>query len=206
VFEIRTDFSDFYRLADELGVAAREVRFAAARTVNDAVFQAKDEISGTVWPRHVTQRQTNFPRATLHVNEASKENLTASLEETRSNILRKHDEGATITAQSRALVVPTSGYRRDKMTSSHGLKLSARLAALLARASAKRSVRIKADRVYVAKRGGPLQLAFVLKHAITQRADVPLTESFNEIVEREVSNKLVDNMARALGNSSRFLR
>jgi hypothetical protein len=138
------------------------------------------------------------------VNKATKENLTASLEETKSTILRAHDEGATISAQHRALVVPTSQYRQNKMTSTHGLRTDARLPALLARASAKRSVRIKNGRVFVAMRGAGLKLAFVLKQAITQKADVPITQTFNDTVTRYVNNHLIDNLTRIL-RASHFI-
>lgn len=203
VLELKIDFSELEAAAREIKGLANEVKFAQARTINDAVFAAKDDLN-VVWATNVNQRQVNFPRATWHVNKATKENLCAELVEQKSTILRAHDEGATISAQhSRALVVPTSDWRKDKMTNTHGLKASARLGALLARASARRTVRIKNGRVYVGKRGG-LTLAFVLKAAITQRADVPLTQTFNTSVTRYVNHHLVDNLVRIL-RASHFL-
>jgi hypothetical protein len=200
--EIKIDFSDVNRLVDDLHIARREVLYAASRTINDAVFAAKDEISGVVWPRFVTQRAHNFPRATLHVNKSTPDNLTAELVETKSDILKLHDEGGSVSAKGRALVVPVTSYRQSRMTQ-HGLRADATLSALLRRASAKRTVRIVNDRVYVAARGLGLKLAFVLRKAITQKADVPLTQSFNDTVTRVVTTQLVGNVERVL---SRFIK
>jgi hypothetical protein len=203
--EFKIDFKEVHGLVNDLRAAANEIKFGCSRTLNDAAFAAKDEISGVVWPRHVTQRATNFPRATLHVNKASKENLTVELNETKSDILKLHDEGGTVSAHgSRALVVPVTQYRRGKMTSTHGLRADARLGRLLARASAKRTVRIVRDKVYVAARGAGLKLAFVIKSAVQQKADVPLTKSWNDVVTRVVDNQLLDNIDRAFRTSRYF--
>jgi hypothetical protein len=203
VIEIHLDLSEIRQFADDLKVAQREVTWACAKTINDSVFEARQEISDD-WPRFVTQRQTNFPRAALHVRKADTHNLTAELVEERSNILGAHDTGATISARSRSLAIPVSSYRASRMTQ-HGLRADAKLAAVLRRASAKRSVRVVGNKIYVASRGLGLKLAFVLKQSIQQKADFPATQIFNDTVTRVVNNTLVNNLMRALRTSSRFI-
>jgi hypothetical protein len=204
MLELKFDFSDVDRFARELEVAQREIRYAASRTINDACFAAKDQLAGVTWPTHVQVRAPSFARATLHVTKSTPDNLVAELNETKSDILGAHDRGDTITAKGRSLVVPVTAYRASRMTQ-HGLRSDAKLGAVLRRASAKRSVRIVGDKVYVASRGLGLKLAFLLRKSIQQRADAPLTQDFNETVTRYVTNNLINNLVRAL-RTSRYLR
>jgi hypothetical protein len=187
---LKIDLRQMRELADDLGVAQDQVRFAASKTLNDGLFQARDELADVTWPRHVEQRNPQFPKSVLHLNRASKSNLHVELVETKGSILEDHDKGAVRHAAHR-FAVPTTQYRAGKMTQ-HGL-------AARARPAANRSVRIMPDgRVFIATKGQRLKLAFVLKPSVNIKADVPLTQAFVDTVLRTFDSELESNLLRAM--------
>jgi hypothetical protein len=202
VFRLEFDLSQLRALADDLHVCQDQVRFAAMRTINQSLYNARDELCD-VWARHVQQRNPHYPRVALHVNQASKADLSGTLVETKGSILGDHDEGTTRVA-AHQFAVPTTQYRTGKQTQ-HGLRVDARLATLLARPSARRSLIVKGNKVFVATRGQRgMRLAFVLEQAVTIKKDVPLTQGFIDSVLRTFSTELIPNMLRAMKTRIRF--
>src|SRR2546423_7239473 len=83
MFSVQIDLTDIYQFADDIHVAANQVPFAAARTINDALFRAREDLSETVWPQHVSRRNPHYPSVVLHVDKATKGDLHGELRETR---------------------------------------------------------------------------------------------------------------------------
>jgi hypothetical protein len=50
MFELRIDLSQLRQLADDLGVAQDQVRFAGMRVLNDAAFATRDALVHDTWP------------------------------------------------------------------------------------------------------------------------------------------------------------
>jgi hypothetical protein len=193
---LKFSLKEFEQLADDLGVAQDQVAFASMRTLNDAMFAYKDELSTVIWPRHESVRNPHYPSAVLHVDKATKLNLTATLRETKGVILAEHDVGSTRHATDQ-FAVPMPQYRAGKETQ-HGLRADARLRAILAKPNARRVVRIHDNRVYIGVKGPKLRLAFVLKPSINVPADVPITQSFIDFVKKYVNDELPDALQAAM--------
>jgi hypothetical protein len=186
MIELKIDFSQVLQLADDLHVAQDQVPFALSRTMNDAMFGFKENLSTVVWPRHVEQRNVHYPAAVLHISKASKGNLSATMQETRGTILAEHDQGAT---REGKFAIPMQRYREGKLTQ-HGLRADARLRYLLSKPNARRVVRVMPDgHVFVGKRGEKLQMAFVLKPSINVPHDVPISEAFVHFVEKYINDE-----------------
>jgi hypothetical protein len=83
--------------------------------LNDAAFITRDALITQTWLRHVQQRSANFPRAVLHVEKATKQNLHVEIRETKSTTapLKDHAEGGVRTASHR-FAIPLSEYRAGK--------------------------------------------------------------------------------------------
>jgi hypothetical protein len=196
--EIKVDMGDVLRLADQLGVAAREIPYSMSRSLNSALFDIRSEFIDRVWPDHVTVRNPSFLRHVLRVETSSKYNLKGAIKEVErtSNPLLDHALGGVRTpAKAREFAIPTSAYAAGKQTS-RGLRAAARIRELIAR-TPRRSLRITSRGVYIG-RGGKLELAFAFKPRIEMKADVPFFETFETEVRRRFFDKLPEWLIRSL--------
>jgi hypothetical protein len=196
--EIKVDMGDVLRLADQLGVAAREIPYSMSRSLNSALFDIRSEFIDHTWPDHVTVRNPSFLRYVLRVETSSKYNLRGAIKEIEetSNPLMDHAKGGTRTpAKAREFAIPTTEYAQGKQTS-RGLRASARIRALLASVP-RRALRVTSKGVYVGK-GGRLELVFAFKPRIEMKADVPFFETFETEVRKRFWDKLPEWLIRSL--------
>jgi hypothetical protein len=195
MIELKIDFSEVLQLADDLHVAADQVPFAVARTMNDELFKAREAVV-TEFQNKMNVRNPNFPSAVLRVQTASKQNLSGAIvEQSPSHILGDHDQGATREAAGHRFAVPSTEYAKDKMTQ-RGLRQDARLHNILQRG--KRAVRIVGNKVFIAKRGQKgLRYAFTLARSVQIKRDVDLTGAFVRSFST-FYDKLEANLLRAM--------
>lgn len=198
MIEIKLDLSEVYALADDLAVAHDQVPFAMARVMNAAAFIARDSLVHQTWPRSVEQRAINFPSAVIHVVKATKSHLHVEIVEDRQSStapLIDHAEGGTRHAKTK-FAIPLPDYRRGRITATHGLKMDARLAAVLKR-TPKRALRITPGGVFIGQHGR-LQMIFAFKEQVTMRKDVPFEEDFKRVVMEVIDRELEPALLMAM--------
>src|SRR5580704_8555620 len=89
-----------------------QLPYVMSRILNDAAFAVRGSLVKETWPQHVQQKSTGFPGAVLHVEKATKQNLTVSIVETRETTvnLKRHAEGGTKSPRQAArLAIPPRG-------------------------------------------------------------------------------------------------
>jgi hypothetical protein len=184
--EIRWDFRDVYKLADDIGAARDQVPYAFSRALNDGMFIGRDYLSETVWPQHVHAKNPRFPKAVLKVHRSDKHNLYAEIvEEVRGAAsLQDHQSGGTRIAKN-MFAIPMPWYKTLHETQS-GLRVSARPAALIRK---KKGIIVTDKGIYMLY-GGKMRLAFVFKQQVQMKADVPFEEEFARIVSYVVDRDL----------------
>jgi hypothetical protein len=195
--ELKIDFSDIEQLARDLDVAATQVPFACAKVLNDGAFITRDVLTKTTWPRHVQQRSHNFPSAVLHVEKATKSNLSVWIIETPSTTapLIDHAEGGVRFAKSK-FAIPLPDYRVGRMTATHGLRHDARLEAVIKKYP-KRALRITERGVFVGEHGRLRQL-FAFKPSVTMHKDVPFEEDFVRTMLAVIQAELIPALIYAM--------
>jgi hypothetical protein len=184
--EIKFDFREVLQLADELKVNADQIPYAFSRVLNDGVTIARDFLSETTWPQHVSVKNPRFPKAVLHINRSNKNNLYAEIVETTSGSasLKDHQEGGTRIAKN-MFAIPMPWYKALYETQS-GLRVTARPAALMRR---KKGVIITDKGIYVYY-NGRMHLAFIFKRQVMMHADVPFEQEFARIVTYVIDQEL----------------
>jgi hypothetical protein len=192
--ELRINLSDVYRLADDIGVMRDQVPYAFSRVLNDSMFIAKDYLSETVWPQHVSVKNPRFPRVVLHIERSDKHNLTAAIVETTPGgaSLQHHQSGGTRIAKN-MFAIPMDWYKALYETQ-HGLRVNARPAALIQR---KKGVIVTDKGIYVVY-NGRMRLAFIFKKQVQMKADVPFEQEFARIVSYVIDRELEPALMMAM--------
>jgi hypothetical protein len=92
--EIQFDFRDFERFANRWEGGARQLPFALAGALNDAVFKARQVLVEVTWPRARHVYNARFVSASLRVEKATKANLVAAVVDTLNRgIIQRHAKG-----------------------------------------------------------------------------------------------------------------
>lgn len=189
--------SEVERAADNLGGALDQIPYVMSSILNTAAFATRGSLVKETWPQHVTQRNKGFPSAVLHVDKASKDNLTVAIREYRESSapLTPHAEGGVKTARAASFAIPLPWYSEGKMTA-HGLRQSARVRTIINN-TPKRALRITRKGVYIGEHGR-LRLAFVFKRSVTIPKDVPFHEDFERNMRTGINELFEPKMAQAM--------
>ncbi|SRR6266550_5590616 len=194
MIELKIDLKEIYEFADDIGVAADQVPFAASKSMNDTLFVARDALVKDTWPRHVNQRNPSFPSAVLHVQRSDKSNLHGEINETgvKSASLREHDVGGTRTPKGREFAVAMPWYRALYQTQ-HGIRSGHRPHDLLN----KKNVRVTSKGIFIVYQGR-LRLAFAFVPQVHMHADVPFTEDFKTVCTYAMEKELPEALLYAM--------
>jgi hypothetical protein len=193
-FEVTFDTKAVIQFTGELGGNVDQLPYVMSSVLNDAVFAARAVIVQNTWPKHVIERNKQFISASLRVQKATKENLSAHLYDTlRRGHLLEHQEGATLHQQQHRFAIPNP---REITRGAWGVSPSQRAHAIVA-ATPRKALRITERAIYVAA-GGRLHLKYSLRHAVVLKATVPFEEDFKEAVENTMRTTFVDRMAHAM--------
>ena len=190
------DFSSFKRMADRIGVAAQQVPYALATSLNQSAFQAREDIVG-MWPSAVNVRNKAFLGWALRVVPATKTNLRVEINDHRADgrgNLKLHADGGIRTTRGR-LAIPSLNVRRG----SHGV------------VKGQRPVNLKdkfqrGDILYARIGKGKrrkLKLMFTLKGSAPIKKDVPFRETFEASMRREMAQRAPAAMLKAMRTAIR---
>lgn len=198
---LRLDFSAFERKARELDASIDQVPFALAQAMNQAVKNAREVLVQDTWPRHVQQRNKNFIRAALRVQEwANKRSLRVVLGENpalqgRGN-LALHAKGGSKRPRGSSIAVPSQELQARR--SAKGVPKGMRPANL------PNSFK-KGDVLY--QRVGPkrrkLKLVYTLKPSTKIKADVPFEADFQAAFLADARASFPAALARAMKSRRR---
>jgi hypothetical protein len=173
-------------LADQLKVAHDQIPYATAKALNDAAFRTRDRLIAA-WPQHVTARNTGFIRSALHIEKASKHDLTVRIVETPSSVsLERHAAGGTKRPlHSRNLAIPPKG---SVQYGPRGVRSDQRPGAIL-RNTPKRALRVTSKGIFVGE-GGRLHLKYTFTPSAHQPKDIPFYEVFASEMRDKVNQLL----------------
>lgn len=194
------DLSEIHMTAASIGANAKQVPYAAARSLNNAAFKAREHLAGDTWPRSVTVRNRGFIKQALRVEKATKTKLQAAVVDTmgRGNLLA-HADGGTKVAKKRNLAIPTSAV---KLTSK-GVR-DAQKPANLKRAFVRNGTLFQ---VVGKGKGSRLQALFTLRPQAKIRKSVPFREEFADIVTNELRRSVPKELVKAmLGKFGKFVK
>jgi hypothetical protein len=194
---ISFDFREIEAWAKKLSVAADQIPYATSRAINDAVFETRKVLVDELWPHSVHARNPQFPSVVLHVDKSTKQNLSASIRETRetSAPLMLHAKGGTRQSKHGDFAIPMPWYRAGKQTQ-RGLRKSASAREIIAR-TPKRALRITDRGIFIGE-SGRLRLAFVKKQTIKVPKDVPFFETFAVEMRRRLFERLPSRLIGAV--------
>jgi len=199
MFELQLSFTDVVRTASALGASADQIPYVVARSLNDAVEEARSFLISSTWPTHVNARNRSFLKAALTTKDAraTKGNLTAELyDKLDRGSLLLHAKGGTKSAKGGNLAIGGSNVKRT----SRGVSAGQRPRGL------KNSFK-KGDVIYQRQMGGKgrkkkatgkLKLMYVLKPKATIKKDVPMYADFEKVVRRVLLYSMARNVKIAM--------
>jgi hypothetical protein len=193
MIDLKLDLRDFTRAADRLAARIDQVPYALARAMNDAARETRKRLISETWPRHVTQRNTGFIRASLQTEWASKYNLTVSIyDKLNHGNLALHATGGTRTARGGRLAIPQGMIRRT----SRGVSKAQTPGAIIAR-TPKRALRITPTGIFIGEHGR-LRLAYKLQPSAQIKKDVPFKADFRKFFREEIDRAFPIRLAEAM--------
>lgn len=188
---VKFEMSDFRRKAYLLGVAADQVPYATALTLNDAMFETRVEEIFMAWPGGVTVRNQSFMRAALRVDKASKGNLSASIFDVLGRAsLDLHADGGTKTPDSGKLAVPVDPRIRR---GARGVPKSQRPRTF----SSRRNARVTAKGIFLGE-AGRLHMIYRFLSSADIDKRFPFYETFEENVVKVVEERLPERLYQAM--------
>ena len=193
---LKFDFSSFHRMADRLGVAAKQLPFALANALNQSAFATRSSLIQE-WPQHVKARNPAFIGWALGVRKASRGNLTVVISDERSQgrgHLFLHAKGGAKPARGR-LAIPSMNVRRGRTGVVSGQRPK----------NLRRSFR-RGDVVYAVTGRGKrkkLKLMYTLKTGAQIKKDMPFFEIFRETMTREMMQRAPKAMLEAMRTAIR---
>ena len=191
---LKFDFSDFERVAKNIGAFADQIPFALAGALNAAAEVARTDLITKTWPSSVEVRNKSFMKAALTTKgeRATKKKLSVAVYDKlgRGN-LKAHDKGGTARAAKGVLAVPSRAISERR--TAKGVPTRLKPLAL------PRSFR-KGDTIYQrpVKRTQPLKLMYTLKSSTHVPADVPFEHDFENSMRREISKAFVPRLIAAM--------
>ncbi|BCP53795.1 hypothetical protein K32_24120 [Kaistia sp. 32K] len=190
---LQLDLSSFERAAKRLGGAVDQVPFALATSMTSAAFKTRRWLIDETWPKAVKVRNTNFLRAALQVEPATKHNLTVAISDRLGRgHLGLHAKGGVKHAKKRLAIPPTGTVQRGPKGIPRAQKPQAIRASTPARA-----LRVLPRGIFIG-RGGRLHLAYAFATSAMQRADVPFERHFRIVMAAEMRKAYPGAMRRAM--------
>ncbi|PRH86920.1 hypothetical protein C5L14_16675 [Labrys okinawensis] len=193
---LKFDFSSFHRMADRLGVAAKQLPYALSRALNESAFASRSAIIQE-WPSHVKAKNPAFIGWALGVEKSNKHNLRVAITDARSQgrgHLFLHATGGTKSSRGR-LAIPSLNVRRGRTGVVSGQRPK----------NLRRSFR-RGDVVYAVTGRGKrkkLKLMYTLKTGAQIKKDMPFFEIFRETMTREMQQRAPKAMLEAMKTAIR---
>jgi hypothetical protein len=162
--------------------------------LNDALFETKQVLTDATWPKAVTVRNARFLDWALHIEKATKENLSGAIYDSTPDQrahLSMHADGGTKVPHGANLAIPSSNVQRtgDGRTISSDKPRNLRNA-----------VKIK-NRIYQYQgRGKNRKLIFMytLKPSVQIKADVPFRQDFADAMRESAERHFIPRMMQAM--------
>ena len=217
---LKFDFSDFARVAKNIGAMADQIPFALAGALNDAAEKTRTELATNTWPSSVHARNRSFLSAALTTRgeRATKQKLSVAIYDRlgRGNLLQ-HDRGGKSTARRGKLAIPSSavGARRGSRGVPARLKPAAIPNSFVTDGS-RANTGLTHDAIYQrvgkytkagkgakkkgvkAKDNRKLKLMYVLKPSVSIKADVPFDRDFERSMRSEVGKAFAPRLRAAM--------
>ena len=187
------DFSDFERAADELNAELRQVPFALARAMNDAVEKARSTLIDETWPESINERNHSFLNASLTTSghRATKQNLSVMLyDKLGRGHLEMHADSGVRTPKGSKIAVPSRAIRRT----GKGSIVKSQTPRAIPKSFIKGDIIYSQSGSYI-KSGSrkekgqdnrKLTLMYVLRTSTQIKKDVPLREVFEDVFTSEL--------------------
>jgi hypothetical protein len=194
MFELKFNFAEFEKKAQQMNAALGQVPYALSLTLNRAAENARQTLIERTWPSSVTVRNPTFMNAALRVRRSTKTDLRIEVYDRlgRAN-LAAHARGAVVRPkQARVFAVPMPGtvkrgakgvYSKDRPRNLKGSFTTVR-------------------GIFV-RQHGQAKLIYVFKPSITVKKDVPFIDDFIEVMRNEMRTNFGPAMARAMATRKR---
>jgi len=187
------DMTDLYAMEKRIAEAPDQIRFAAARALNDAAERTMVRLANETWPAHVTVRNPTFLKAALSTTgeRATKATLAVTVyDRLGRGHLAQHDKGGVVRPKGGQLAVPTKRVQKG----ARGVVKNQKPRAL------KRKV-VKNGLIFQAVGRGKnsrLMLMYSLRASTRLKADVPLTTDFGRFMSEEMARSFPKRFSEAL--------
>jgi hypothetical protein len=195
MFTVEFDFHEFEAFAKQVNAAADQLPYALATMLNDGAFKARQVWIDRTWPGNVTVRNQAFMSAALHIDKATKTNLTVHLFDRlgRDYLQRLATGGIRRPVKARTLAVP---LRTWIQYTAHGKPLRQQLHYILEH-TPERALRVTDKGVFVGE-GGRLQLRYSWHDQITQPQRVPFYADFYYVMVENMRTGFPDMLQKAM--------
>lgn len=192
--EVELFTEDFERITRQLDAAYDQLPFALMLALNDALFETKQVLTDVTWPKAVTVRNATFLDYALHVEKATKDDLSGAIVDQSDGHVHlklhadsgtKHPRGANFAIPSKAVDLGAGGaiYKSERPR------------------SLRNSVRI-GNRIYQyqgrGKKNRKLVLMYTLKPSVNIKADVPFRQDFADAMKESAERHFVPRMMQAM--------
>lgn len=194
MFEVDFNMEAIIRATRQVGANTDQLPYTLSSVLNDAVFAARSVIVQSTWPSHVQQRNQPFISASLRVQKATKENLSAHLfDQLKRGHLKEHADGGTVVAGSHRLTIPNN---KEIKRTSRGVSAGQRAQAIIS-STPKKSLRVTSTAIFVAE-GGRLHYKYALTRSVKIRPDVPFHEVFADVVNHTMRTSFYPRLKKAM--------
>jgi hypothetical protein len=199
---IQFDLTDVYKWEKRITEAPDQIRFAAARSLNDAVDYARSTLIEDTWPKHVQVKDSSFLKTALTTKgeRANKSDLTATLYDRLGRAhLSMHEMGGTKRPARSNLAIPSDAVTGRR--GARGVPLNLRPQRL------QNSFRL-GDIIYQRtggknRRNKGLRLMYVLKSSVPIKGNVPFHRDFEAAVTRQMQQSFPKRFAEAVASRRR---
>jgi len=191
--ELELHTEDFETITANMDAAYDQLPYALMLALNDALFETRQVLTDSTWPRSVTVRNAGFIDYALHVEKATKDNLYGAIvDQSDGHVhLELHADGGTKTPQGANFAIPS---RHVDQRTQGGALPSERPRNL------RHSVKI-GNRIYQFQGRGKsrrLVLMYVLKPTVNIKADVPFRQDFEDAMRESAERHFVPRMMQAM--------
>ena len=200
---LQIDLRQIDEAAKRMGVFARDqYPYAMSRTLNDAMFQdVRPRIIGPTWQHAFTVRNTGLARASIRVEQATKQSWQAGVFDAlgRANLrahaeggLRRADRRGDVEVPNRVRVVLAAGGKRPW---AGGVKRAV--------ADPRRAVRVVKGRGVFVGRGGRLEPWYWFRRAVALKKSFAFHEDFARTTRASIARRWPANIERAVATAFR---
>lgn len=194
MFQVTFNTEAVIRATKQVGANTDQLPYVISSVLNDAVFAARQVIVQSLWPSHVQERNKPFISASLRVQKATKENLSAHLyDQLKRGHLKEHAESGITSAHGHRMPIPNLN---EIKRSGRGVRPGQRARDIIASTPA-RQLRVTATAIFVAE-GGRLKYKYALARNAKIKADVPFHETFTDVVNNTMRTSFYPRLKKAM--------